>query len=215
MTEMKSFVAGALAIASVTAVLKDLLGNGLVAYCEAAGLGDITVSAMPPDRLTTGAEERNQLNLFLYRVAPHVSFAKPAGQGPSPSNSAFPGRALSLELSYLLTACGTEDLQAEMLLGCAIQLFHYTPVLSPERIRAALGSAPPRRAKQMLTPVNAALTKSGLADQVKQIKISAQFLDFDAMSKLWSAFQARYRPSVVYQVSAVVLDASSGRTEAA
>jgi hypothetical protein len=206
-------VIGGLAIASVTAVLKDMLGNGLVSYSGLAGLGDISVSALPPDRVLSGPEDRNHLNLFLYRVAPHAKLGRPPsllGATPEDRREA----PLSLELSYLLTASGAEDFHAEILLGCAMQLFHETPVLSPARIRAALGPPSSQKSKTLLSPVRAALAESDLPDQVEQIKITPQFLTFEEMSKLWSAFQARYRPSMTYQVSAIALRRSAAKSTA-
>jgi hypothetical protein len=65
-------MSSALALASVTAVLKSLLENGLASGAVTSKLGaDATVSALPPDRIPYGADERAQLNLFLYLVTPH------------------------------------------------------------------------------------------------------------------------------------------------
>jgi hypothetical protein len=211
--ERATNVIGGLAIASVTAVLKDLLGTALIGYSGMAGLGDVIVTAIPPDRITAGAEERPQLNLFLYRVAPHAKLARSSpplsGAGSSPRET-----PLALELSYLLTAYGAEDFHAEILLGCGMQLFHETPLLQPARIRAALGTQQSKKSKTTLSPVRAALAESHLADQLEEIKITPQFLTSEDMSKLWSALQARYRPSMSYQVSAVVLR-GGGKAEAA
>src|SRR5690242_11662163 len=126
---VKTVTSGALAVASVTAVLKNILGNGMVLYAEAAGLGDVSVTALPPDRITTGAEERTQLNVFLYRIGSHTSVSKNTLRGSSGQPS------MSLELWYLLTASGAEDLHAELLLGCAMQLLQDIPLLTPDRIR--------------------------------------------------------------------------------
>src|SRR5262245_48125354 len=170
-----SRLTGALAIASVTAVLKDLLGNGIVKYSGPAGLGDVSLSVLPPDRMAAGGEERTQLNVFMYRVAPYTSLPK-AEKGQSIWRSGANGAdpSLALELSYLLTACGAEEFQAEILLGCAMQLLHETPVLTPERIRAALGLSLPENARNLLSPVKCALSASTIAEQVQRIKITPQ-----------------------------------------
>jgi hypothetical protein len=202
---------GALAIASVTAVLKDLLGNGLVTYTEITSVGEVSVSALPPDRIATGGEERTQLNLFMYRVAPHAALPRVAatqGSASTPPEQP-PHPLLGLELSYLLTAYGVQELHAELLLGCAIQLLQETPVLSRDMIRRALQSSETKNGTGLITPAQAVLSASNLADQVEQIKVTPQFLSFEDLAKLWSAFQARYRPSVSYQVSAVIMN---GRT---
>ena len=54
-----------LAIAAVTAALKDLLNNGLLDH-DLSTVGSFAVTAQPPDRVATGTGEPNQLNLFLY-----------------------------------------------------------------------------------------------------------------------------------------------------
>ena len=52
------------AIAATTAVLRDVLANGLIRYSGVTRLGDVNVSVLPPDRVTVGADEPNQVNLF-------------------------------------------------------------------------------------------------------------------------------------------------------
>ena len=44
-------MSNALAIASVTAVLKDLLDNGVVDNSLSSTVGEVTVSVLPPDRI--------------------------------------------------------------------------------------------------------------------------------------------------------------------
>src|SRR5262252_7558799 len=94
---------GSLTIASVTAVLKDLLGNGLMAYSNMTGVGDVSVSTLPPNRVTAGAEERNQLNLFMYRVTPHSSLSTEKGNRrfTRPSDPLGHQAQLRLNLYYL------------------------------------------------------------------------------------------------------------------
>jgi hypothetical protein len=202
-------MAGALAIASVTAVLQDLLRNGLITNSEAASIGDVNISALPPDRIAMGAEESTQLNLFMYRVAPHSGLRNSANQKVVTKKETQPDQPrLALDLFYLLTAYGAQDFHAEILLGCAMQLLHKTPVLSQDMIGTALGSTPIKKGKRLIPPAQAALSESSITDQVEQIKITPQFLSFEEMSRVWSALQARYRPSICYQVSAVVIDGS-------
>lgn len=202
-------MAGALSIASVTAVLQDLLRNGLITNSEAASIGDVSISALPPDRITMGAEESTQLNLFMYRVAPHSGLRNSAKQKVVAKKETQQDHPrLALDLFYLLTAYGAQDFHAEILLGCAMQLLHKTPILSHDMIGTALGSTPIKKGKRLIPPAQAALSGSSITDQVEQIKITPQFLSFEEMSRVWSALQARYRPSICYQVSAVVIDGS-------
>jgi hypothetical protein len=191
----------ALALASVTALLKDLLENGLASAGVTTKIGgDATVSALPPDRVGSGADEKAQLNVFLYHVTPH---SKMRLEPPKGGNG---HRPLSLELHYLLTAYGAQDYQTEILLGHALQLLHESPVLERERIRSSLSALSHTRDRRVIPAPQAALAKSDLADQVDSITITPEFLSTEEISKLWSALQAKYRPSATYKVSAVFID---------
>jgi hypothetical protein len=192
----------ALALASVTALLKDLLENGLASAGVTAKIGgDATVSALPPDRVGSGADEKAQLNVFLYHVTPFSAMRL-----EPPSRSANGNRRLALELHYLLTAYGAQDYQTEILLGYALQLLHESPVLERERIRTTLAALSHTRDRRVIPAPQAALASSALADQVETIRITPEFLSTEEISKLWSALQAKFRPSATYKVSAVFID---------
>jgi hypothetical protein len=191
-------MSSALAIASVTAVLKNLLDNALIQ--QSANIGDVTVTTLPPDRLPTGEKERAQLNLYLYRLTPNTSWQR--NSKSSSQEERTPNRPLALDLHYLLTAYGEQDFQAEILLGYAIQLLYGTPILTREAIGSALTSITVSRTANA---AGAALSAFTLADQLEQIKISPEFLSTEEMNKLWSSLQARSRLSLTYQVSMIVI----------
>lgn len=192
----------ALAIASVTYLLKDLLDNKLVQHGITASVGDVTVSALPPDRITTGTDERSQINLFLYRITPHTAWR---GGLPRTGENGASTPPLALDLHYLITAYGERDFQAEILLGSAMQLLLETPVISREMIRTALPVSGNGRGS--LPPMQQMLATAGLADQVEEIKLLPEFLSTEEASRLWSALQAKYRPSASYKASAVFIEA--------
>jgi hypothetical protein len=193
-------MSGALALASVTAVLKSVLENGLAGQGVTRRLGgDAVVSALPPDRVTSGAEERAQLNLFLYLVTPHVGLLNSGTKAKGP-------RPLALDLHYLVSAYSAHDFQTEILLGHTLELLHQTPVLERERVREILASMSHTRDRRVLPPPLQALAESTLADDVERLRIEPTFLPAEEMSKLWSTLQARYRPSVTYKVCAVLMN---------
>ncbi len=70
-------MSSALAIAAVTAVLKNLIENRLIQKSIATSVGDVQVTALAPDRVPIGTDERSQLNLFLYRVTPNSGWRGP------------------------------------------------------------------------------------------------------------------------------------------
>lgn len=200
-------MSSALAIASVTAVLKHLLGNVVVQQPAITGMGDVVVSALPPDRVLSnnGTEERNQLNLYLYRLTPnsrwrHVGALTSAQTKMAAEQEQLP---LALDLHYLLTAYGERDLQAEVLLGYAMQFFYETPVLARETIRATLASLGAGNGSHAGMT---ALSSSMLGEQLEQITIRPEFLNTEEMSRLWSGFQARSRLSATYEVSVVLIE---------
>jgi len=201
-------MSNALAIASVTAVLRDLLNNGLIDHDISGAVGgNVTVSALPPDKVfPPGSDETTKLNLFMHQVAPNTGWRNAALPSRNAAGERVGNPPLALDLHYLLTAYGSDDLHAEILLGYAMQLLHEVPVLDRAAIRRALTPSP--LDGTVLPPALQALAASDLADQVEQIKITLDALNADEMSKLWTAFQTGYRPTAAYHVSVVLIEAS-------
>jgi hypothetical protein len=204
-------VSNALAIASVTAVLKALLADGLKAFKvgDIVG-GDVTVSSVPPDRIdiSSGQQDPTQLNLFLHQTTYNQGWRNVGLPTRNSNGDRIDDNPLALNLHYLLTSYGSKDYYAEIILGHAMQLFHETPVLTRDAIRAALdpSSPPPHWPK--------ALATSELADQVEQIKITPEVFNTEEISKLWSAINAHYRPTAAYQVTVVLIESSRSRKSA-
>jgi hypothetical protein len=143
----------------------------------------LVVSALPPDRVPLdGLDARPRLNLFLHRVAYDTSLRNlPLRPRDAAARSAH--SPLAVHLHYLVTAYGTAELQAEVLLGHAMVVLHETTVLTSEALR---------RAGQPL----------GLTDPVEPLQIALHSPDGEEMSRLWSALQARYRPTLAIEVRA-------------
>jgi hypothetical protein len=198
----------ALAIAAVTAVLRDLLNDGLVNHNISGVLGSgVTVSVLPPDRVVpSSGSETSQINLFLYLVTPNPGWRNE--RLPSRDSSGrqrLSNAPLALDLHYLLSVFSGGDYHAEILLGHAMQLLHEMPVLTRQAIRTALHPSPDVGAS--LPPALRALADSGLEDQVELIKLTPQFLNTEEMSKLWTAMQSHFRPTAAYIASVVLIEA--------
>jgi Pvc16 N-terminal domain len=193
-------VSGALAVASATAVLVDLLENRLIQREVANSIGSVTVTALPPDRISIGADERSGLNLFLYRVSADTHWRREESSSRDSAARAAP--PLGLHLHYLLTAYGEREYEAEILLGYAMQALHETPRLDNAAISASL--VPAADAGHHVTPTRAALAAYDSAG-LQQLCIIPEFLSMEDMSRLWSSLQARYRPSMTYLVSSVAI----------
>jgi hypothetical protein len=199
-------MSGALAIAGVTAALKDLLNDGLLNH-DLSSLGSFSVTAQAPDRINTGNNETNLLNVFLYQVTPNLGWRNADLPSRDGRGQRITNPPLALDLHYLVTAYGTQDLNAEILLGYGMQLLHETPVLTREQLRTVLGP-PPLVDGDVVPGIFGTLSAEDLADQVELIKIAPNYLGADELSKLWTAMQARWRPSMSYIVSVVLIQAN-------
>ena len=202
-------MSNALAIAGVTAVLRDLLNDGLINHNISGLLGStVTVSALPPDRVVpVNGTESTQLNLFLHQVTFNTGWrnhALPSRDGSGTQRLSNP--PLALDLHYLLSAYSAEELGSEILLGYAMQLLHEVPVLDRRAITTALTPSP--SVDTSLPPALRALAECGLADQVEQIKLVPDPLSSEEMSKLWTAVQSHYRPSAAYIATVVLIEST-------
>lgn len=200
-------MSNALAIAGVTAVLRDLLNDGLINHNVSGVLGStVVVSVMPPDRVVaTGSNEVSQLNLFLHQVTPNTGWRNEGLPSRDASGrQRLTNHALALDLHYLLSAYTGGDLHAEILLGYAMQLLHETPVLTRQAIQTALHPSP--GVGSSLPPALQALADSGLEHQVEMIKVTPEYLSTEEVSKLWTATQSHYRPTAAYLASVVLIE---------
>ena len=176
-----------LAIAAVTATLRNLLTQGIRADAD---LDDTTVTMQPVDRARPDGTTANQLNVFLYHMLP-----SPAWRNMEMPNRTRPGETavppLALNLYYLITAYGRDnDAQrpfSHQLLGRAMAVLLDHPLLGADEIKAAL-------------PGN------DLWQQVERIRFTLQPLPQDELSKLWTGFQTGFRLSMAYEATVVLIE---------
>ena len=204
-------MSSALAIAGVTAVLRDLLNDGLINNDATGTLGStVLVSAGPPDRVipATGGKEASQINLFMYHVTPNTGWRNEGLPSRNAAgNQRLTNAPLAINLHYLLSAHGNEDLHSEILLGYAMQLLHETPVLSRKSIAKALNPSPLTSGADLPSALRK-LADSGLESQIEQIKITPEYLNTEEISKLWTATQSHLRPTAAYMASVVLIEAT-------
>ena len=139
---------------------------------------DVKVTALSPE--FARANKVNQVNLFLYAIAPNgamrnLSLPPPGKAG---DQQALP---LPLNLSYLVTAFGRNDndLAAHTLLGWAVRRLHDAPVLAPN-----------------------------LLAQTERVRITMQAVSVEELSKLWMMFKVPYCVSAAFHVDVVVIEGS-------
>lgn len=187
-------MSNALAIAAVTSVMRDRIQAALSAHFDEFNdvvglLPDVT--SIAPDLITTGVGEPPSVNLYFFGATPNQGWRNVGLPSHSGDGERLTNRPLALDLHYLLTAYGSADLQAEVLLGYAMQRLHEVPVLDRDTIRATLIGD---------------LEASHLADQIEMVKITPETMSTEEISKMWTAFSASYRPSVVYRASVVLIE---------
>jgi len=198
----------ALGIASVTHVLKDLLNDGLINNNVATAVGTVVgVSSLPPGQVEV-SDNSTQLNMFLYRVSSNtgwnnLGYPSRNGRGEIVNNP-----PLALNLHYLLTAFGEQELHAEILLGYGMQILHENPVLLRSKIRASLNVTVADDLPPILPANLLSLSTSELAEQIEQIKITNENINTEEMSRLWTAFQTKYRPCTAYQATVVLIESN-------
>jgi len=150
------------------------------------------------------------LNLFLYQVTPNLGWRNQGLPSRDGTGVRLTSAPLALDLHYLLTAYGSQDLNAEILLGYSMQLLHETPVLSRAQLRTVLGApSPVNGAISPLPSIFGPLTAIDLADQIELIKLTPVFLTSEELSKFWTGVQARHRLSMAYMASVVLIQAQN------
>jgi hypothetical protein len=192
------------AVAGVTAVLKSLLTNALTSSgVNAAFATPASVSALSPDLVTTGADEVPQLNLFMYYASFNANYRNAGLPSRDSLGSRLSNPPLALNLHYLVSAYGKTELDPEILLAWAMQIFYENPILSRQTVQSlltALASSLGATAEML------AVSKSTLAAQFELIRIVPEALSNEEISKLWMAFNTHYRPTTSYQISVVLIE---------
>ena len=164
------------AVRAVTDTLKALLLD------ELPGL-EVEAKKSPADvRATTSL-----LGVYLYRVEQNAFAANLEWRASSSTELVAP--PLGINLHYLVTPYGTDELEIQQMLGEVMRVFHDRPV-----VRAG-------------DPVLSA----DLADMTEELRIVPRTLPLSELLDLWRGFdKTSFRLCATYEVSTVLVD--SGRT---
>jgi hypothetical protein len=178
-----------LAIAAVTATLRNLMAQGVTRDPE---LEDTVVTTLPLDKARRDTDTTNQLNVFLYHAIPNGAWRNwDLPQQVKAGETGFP--PLALNLYYMLTAYGRDNDSGQPfshhVLGRAMRVLHDHPLLGRNEIRTAL-------------------VNNDLHNQVERIRFTWQPLSVDDLSKLWTGFQSQYRLSVAYEAAVVLIESA-------
>ena len=192
------------AVAGVTGVLKWLLSNALTSSgLNTSFASPVSISALSPDLVTTGADEQPQLNLFMYYASFNASYQNVGLPSRDSQGNRVSNPPLALNLHYLVSAYGKTELDPEILLAWAMQIFHENQILSRQTVQSLLAAM---AASPGATPEMQAVARTTLASQFELIKITPESLSNEEISKLWMAFNTHYRPTTSYQISVVLIE---------
>jgi Pvc16 N-terminal domain len=194
-------VSTALAVAATSRVIAAVIDDAVaVARMTLPGiLGAATTSSVPPDHLAIDkANEVTNLNLFLYHVTYNQGWREVGLPTRGPDGNSIGRSPLAIDLHYLLSAYSSGDYQAQIMLGIGMQALHEIPVLFRQKIQSVF-AAP-------ANDVDKALATADLADQIELVKIVPQQLGTEELSRLWTAFQSKFRVSAAYAVSVVLIE---------
>ena len=129
-------MSNALAIAAVTATLRNLIVSGV------PELPNQNVTTKPLDKARPAEAKGDQLNIFLYQTVPNAAWRNMnmprqvrAGEAGLPP--------LALNLHYLITAFATDDddTKSHRWLGEAMRILYDHPVLGAQEIKDALSDS--------------------------------------------------------------------------
>jgi hypothetical protein len=189
-------VSTGLAIAATTRVISSIIED----WVNAANLTSLmpvpVISLLAPDMISTGSTETPHLNLFLYQTVRNQGWSPERFASRDSSGAQVDRPLLALDLHYALSAYGQSD-SAHSLLGFGMQALHETPVLGRAQIQSVLSG--------LGSPADV-LATSELANQIEQIKITPLAMSLDDLSKLWTAFQAKFRPTACYAATVVLIE---------
>lgn len=137
----------------------------------------------PPD--AQDSDNGTLASLYLFHAAPsaHGRNQRPLPDPVDPSRFRRP--PVPLQLRYLLTPLGSEEVTNQALLGRAIQHFHDNPffeTVSGAVIGDSFGGAP------------------------SEVRVAIEPLGFEQLTQLWNAFTSPYRLSLVFHVELVAID---------
>jgi hypothetical protein len=197
-------VSSALAVAAVTRVLSSVIDQAIQAAGASAILGTPPyLTTKSPDQLEVGAGEAAQLSLFLYHVTTNQGWSEVGLPSRNSTGVPVDRPPLALDLHYLLIAYGDSEYVPQVLLGLGMQALHETPFLYRQQITNVFTPPPP------LVPLDAALATAGLDGQVEMVKVTPEPLSTEDLSKLWTAFGGKFRPSAGYAATVVLIESKS------
>jgi len=198
-------VTAALAIAATSEVLRYIVEDAAVRAGQALNFAPppTTIGPLPRPQAQNGGQvpvEPTGVNLFLHHVTPNAAWRNLHAPERDGRGRRLNNAPLVLDLHYLLSAHGA-DIDREIGFGTAMHALHQAAIVPVALVRKALAALAGHA-----NPLRRILAGEGLADQIESLTITPETLDIDAVTKIWNAAQAPYRPSAGYLVTTVFLE---------
>jgi hypothetical protein len=188
-------------VATTTRVLGSLLEQSVSDAGVSALLGSPPYfTPQAPDQLENSGQEDAKLALFLYHVTYNQGWREAGLPSRNGDGQVIDRPPLAIDLHYLLIGYGKGDYLQHLMLGIGMQALHENPVLYRQQIANVFTTPPP------LSPIDALLATAGVDSQVEQIKITPEPLTTDDLSKLWTSFGNKYRPSAGYVATTLLIE---------
>ena len=177
-----------LAVATVSATLQRELQSAVGIDVPGA-----IATTVRPDASGHGVPDVG-VNIFLYEIAPNAAVRNRDLPTRSGNGQAVQRPAAALDLHYLMSFYGDDELGAQRVLGSVVRHLHSQPLLTRKMI-------------QDTVQAHLFLATSNLADAVDSVRFSPLSLSLEELSKLWSIFfQTTYVLSAAYRASLVFIE---------
>ena len=202
-------MSNSLSIATVTACIRKILENSFISTADEDELESPQVTTLPPDDPGVPQAGERGANIFLFQVTPNPHWRNTDLPTRSSDANLMAKPRLALDLHYLVTFYGDETaLEAQRLLGIASRTLHEQPVLSRNLVEQTIAAPPDGLA--------GIITRSNLHEAEELVRITPTPMTIEELARIWSvlAFQTKFRLSLIYQASVVLIERDTAVSEA-
>lgn len=182
---------GLLDLSYVTTTVTNLIGTVVNASAGSTAVGNVTVSAQPPDLIKISQASSNIVGFYLYHVAedPHFRNLAPTGVDSGPVRYSPMGLVLHYQLTAHAEATENGTLQEQTMMGLAIKALHDHPLIDNT------------------TEVNGIkIVKPLTAEFDIPLRISLMPLPYNEAVSYWTAGSTPLRLAAYYEVSVALLE---------
>lgn len=142
-----------------------------------------------------------EVNVCLFRIAPNPGFRNAALPLRDASGDQTQPDRIALDLHYLISFHGEEDMASERMAESVISQLDLFPTITEQALDELTGYAAPGHGPAK--PLRPAL--------LQPVRLTPAFMNLEELSKLWTVFfQVAHRLSLQYVASPVIFEAPDG-----